>query len=263
MSNHYQSDFTPDYPSVNAKLQVALNNAAIKQLPALKAIATALNLPRLNQLNLSKQVFTMAISDGKMVLDSMHVQLWEGAKAKISGYTALDQSIQYVAKLSIPRKDFGTVNTQLDQLTLEAKQKGLNLQLSDMVDVDVLLSGKFNQPIVKVSLHDAKKNIVDAMKNQLKAEADKALAEAQQMAQKQLEAAKKRATDSLNQIKQKQLDQLAKDKAALEAKALEEKQKAEAAAKQEADRLKQEAKDQLKIQKGKALDGLKGTLKGK
>jgi hypothetical protein len=263
MSNHYQSDFTPDYPSVNAKLQVALNNAAIKQLPALKAIATALNLPRLNQLNLSKQVFTMAISDGKMVLDSMHVQLWEGAKAKISGYTALDQSIQYVAKLSIPRKDFGTVNTQLDQLTLEAKQKGLNLQLSDMVDVDVLLSGKFNQPIVKVSLQDAKKNIVDAMKNQLKAEADKALAEAQQMAQKQLEAAKKRATDSLNQIKQKQLDQLAKDKEALEAKALEEKQKAEAAAKQEADRLKQEAKDQLKIQKGKALDGLKGTLKGK
>ena len=261
MSNHYQSDFTPDYPSVNAKLQVSLNNAAIKQFPALKAISNALNLPKLNQLNLSKQVFTMAINDGKLVLDSMHVPLWEGAKAKISGFTALDQSIQYVAKLSIPRKDFGPVNTQLDRLSNEAKQKGLNIQLTDMVDVDVLLSGKFNQPIVKVSLHDAKKNIVDAMKNQMKAEADKALAEAKVMAQQKLDAATKRATDSLNKIKQKQMDQLAKDKAELEAKALDEKQKLEAAAKQEADRLKQEGKDQIKTQKGKVLDGLKGNLR--
>jgi hypothetical protein len=190
----------------------------------------------------------------------MVLPLWTGAKAKISGYTALDQSIQYVAKLSIPRKDFGEANTALNSLQAQAKQKGLDVVLSEMVDVDVFIGGFFTKPEIKISLHDAKNSLANGVKDQLKAEADKQVQAALDEAKRRANIAKQKTLDSFAKIKQMGIDKINAEKKLAEDKIAEEKRLAEERIKAEADKLKAEADKKLKGAKKKVLDGIKGEL---
>jgi hypothetical protein len=253
LSNNFNQDLSMAYPTVTGNLQLGLADVAIKNLPVLNMIADQLKLSKLKNLNLKNLNFKLSISNGKVIMDSMIVPLWTGAKAKISGFTALDQSMQYVAKLSIPRKDFGEANTALNNLTAQAKQKGVNVTLSDIVDVDVLIGGFFNKPDVKVSLHDAKNAFVNSVKDQLKDQAEQQKQAAIDEAKRRADIAKQKALDSANRVKQQLIDKAAAEKKALEDKALEEKRKLEEKAKEEANKKIQEGK-------GKALDKLKGGI---
>ncbi|MCC6817338.1 MAG: AsmA family protein [Bacteroidia bacterium] len=260
LANNFNQDLSVSYPTVTGFLQMGIADAAVKNLPILNILADKLKLDKLKNLNLKNLNFKLAIANGKVMLDSLIVPLWTGAKAKISGFTALDQSIQYVAKLSIPRKDFGEANTALNNLTSQAKSKGLNITLSDIVDVDVLIGGFFNKPDVKVSLHDAKNSLLNSAKDQIKEQADKQIQAAKDEAKRRAEIAKQKSLDSLNKIKQAGIDKAAAEKKALEDKLAEEKRKAEEQAKAAANKAAEEAKKKAEEEKKKALDKLKGGL---
>ena len=256
LANNFNQDLSVNYPTVSGTIQMGISEAALKGLPILGILADKLKIDRLKNLSLKNLNFKLNILNGKMELDSMILPLWEGAKAKITGYSALDQSIKYVAKLSIPRKDFGTANMALDNLTNQAKAKGLNLAVSDMVDVDVLIGGFFTKPDVKVSLHDAKKNLVDGLKNQITDQIDAKKQALEEEAKRKAAAAKQKAIDSLNNLKQQGIDKLNAEKAAAEQKLADEKRKLEEKAKAEADKAKAEAEKQAKDKLKKGLDGL-------
>lgn len=253
LANNFNHDFSVAYPTVTGTMQMGISEAAVKDLPILNILADKLKLEKLRNLNLKNLNFKLGIANGKVMLDSMVLPLWKGAKAKISGFTALDQSIQYVAKLSIPRKDFGEVNSALNGLAAQAQGKGLNVNLSEMVDIDVLIGGFFNKPDVKVSLHDAKNSIVNSVKDQLKDQANQQIQAAKDEARRKAEAAKQKTLDSLNKVRQATEDKLNAEKKAMEDKLAEEKRKAEEQAKAEADKAKEDAKK-------KALDKLKGGI---
>ncbi len=260
LSNNFNQDLSVNYPTVSGVIQMGIAEAAVKNLPILNILADKLKIDKLKNLTLKNLNFKLNILNGKVNMDSMLLPLWEGAKAKISGYSALDQSMQYIAKLSIPRKDFGVANTALNNLTNQAKAKGINLSLSEIVDVDVIVSGFFTNPDVKISLHDAKKNLVDDLKNQLldQAEAKKQAVIAE--GKRQAEAAKQKAIDSLNRIKQQGIDAANAKKLELEQKAADEKRKLEEKVKAEADKAKADAEQKAK---DKIKGGIDGILKKK
>lgn len=260
LSNNFNQDLSVNYPTVTGALQMGISDAAVKGLPILNILADKLKLDKLKNLNLKNLNFKLAIANGKVMLDSMILPLWTGAKAKISGFTALDQSIQYVAKLSIPRKDFGEANTALNNLTSQAKSKGINVAVSDMVDIDVLIGGFFNKPDVKVSLHDAKNSLINSVKDQLKDQANQQIQAAKDEAKRKAEAAKQKTLDSINKVKQATQERLAAEKKAAEEKLAEEKRKAEEQAKAAADKAKEEAKRKAEEEAKKGLDKIKGGI---
>lgn len=260
LANNFNQDLSVSYPTVTGDIKLGIAGAAIKDLPILNILAEKLKIDKLKNLSLKDLNLKLKISNGKVALDSLLLPLWTGAKAKISGYTALDQSIQYVAKLSIPRKDFGEANTALNSLTAQAKQKGLNVTLSDMVDVDVLIGGFFTKPDVKISLHDAKNSLVNGVKDQLKAEADKQAQAAIDEAKRRANIAKQKTLDSIAKIKQMGIDKVNAEKKLAEDRIAEEKRLAEERIKAEADKVKAEADKKIQDAKKKALDGIKGGL---
>ena len=260
LANNFNQDLSVAYPTVTGGIKLGIAGAAIKDLPILNIIADKLKIDKLKNLSLEDLNFKLNIANGKVALDSMILPLWTGAKAKISGYTALDQSIQYVARLSIPRKDFGEANTALNTLTAQAKQKGLNVALSDIVDVDVLIGGFFSKPDVKISLHDAKNSLVNGVKDQLKAEADKQAQAALDEAKRRASIAKQKTLDSIAKMKQIGIEKLNAEKKLAADKLAEEKRLAEERIKAEADKVKSEADKKLQDAKKKALDGIKGGL---
>jgi len=260
LANNFNQDLSVSYPTVTGGIKLGIAGAAIKDLPILNIISDKLKIDKLKNLSLEDLNFKLNIANGKVALYSMILPLWTGAKAKISGYTALDQSIQYVARLSIPRKDFGEANTALNTLTAQAKQKGLNVALSDIVDVDVLIGGFFTKPDVKISLHDAKNSLVNGIKDQLKAEADKQVQAALDEAKRRASIAKQKTLDSLAKMKQIGIEKLNAEKKLAADKLAEEKRLAEERIKAEADKVKSEADKKLQDAKKKALDGIKGGL---
>jgi hypothetical protein len=260
LANNFNQDLSVSYPTVTGGIKLGIAGAAIKDLPILNIIADKLKIDKLKNLSLNDLNLKLNIANGKVALDSMILPLWTGAKAKISGYTALDQSIQYVAKLSIPRKDFGEANTALNTLTAQAKQKGLNVAVSDIVDVDVLIGGFFTKPDVKISLHDAKNSLVNGVKDQLKAEADKQVQATLDEAKRRAILAKQKTLDSLAKMKQIGIEKLNAEKKLAADKLAEEKRVAEERIKAEADKVKSEADKKLQDAKKKALDGIKGGL---
>ncbi len=256
LSNNFNQDLSVNYPTVSGTIQMGIADAAVRNLPVLSLLAEKLKIDKFKNINLKNLNFKLNILNGKVNMDSMLLPLWEGAKAKISGYSALDQSMQYIAKLSIPRKDFGPANTALNSLTDQAKAKGINLALSDMVDVDVIVSGFFTKPEVKVSLHDAKKNLVDNLKNQLQDQAEAKKQAAIAEGKRQAEAAKQKAIDSLNRMKQHAIDVVNAKKLELEQKATEEKRKLEEKIKAEADKAKADAEQKAKDRIKSGIDGI-------
>lgn len=263
LANNFNPDLSLAYPTVSGNLEMSLNEASIKNLPILNIIADQLKIDKLKNLNLSKVNFKLNIAQGKVMLDSMILPLWTGAKAKISGYTALDQSIKYVAKLSIPRKDFGTANTALNNLTAQAQQKGVNVTLSDIVDVDVIIGGFFNKPDVKLSLHDAKNSLVNGVADQLKAQADKQKQAAIDEAKRRADLAKQKTLDSINRVKDQLNEKALAEKKALEEKVAAERKAAEDKIAAEKRRLEEEARKKTEEEKKKALDKIKGGLLNK
>lgn len=263
LSNNFNKDMSVAYPTVIAGIQMGISDAAIKNFPILNIIADKLKIDKLRNLSLKNLNFKLNVLNGKVGLDSLLLPLWTGAKARISGFYGLDQSLQYIAKLSIPRKDFGEANTALNNLTAQAKQKGLNLDVAEMVDVDVIIGGFLNKPDVKISLHDAKNKLLNNIKDQLKDQLEQKKQAVIDEAKRRAEEAKQKALDSLNKLKQQGIDKINAEKKALEDKAAEERRKLEEKAKAEEERIKQEAAKKAEEEKQKAKDKLKkGVLDG-
>ena len=254
LQNNFNKDLSVNYPTVTGELQMGISGASLKNMPLLNQLASELKITKLNNLSLKDLNFKLKIDNGKVLLDSLKMALWPGANAKISGFSALDQSIQYIAKLSIPRKDFGEANTVLNSLTSQARSKGVNLELSDIVNVDVLISGFFAKPIFKISLADTKKKFLDDVKSQLKDEAELRKKAIEDEAKRRAEIQKQRANDSLMNLKQQAIDRANLEKQKLEEKIRQEKQLAEEKAKAEIEKAKQEA---ARKAKKTILDGIK------
>jgi len=257
LANNFNQDMSVVYPTVTGGIQLGIAEAAIKDFPILNMIADKLKIDKLKNLSLKDLNFKLNILNGKVGLDSMIVPLWTGAKARISGFYGLDQSLQYVAKLSIPRKDFGEANTALNNLTAQAKQKGINLDISELVDVDVIIGGFFSQPDIKVSLHDIKSKLFDNIKGQLLDQAEQKKQAVIDEAKRRAEAAKQKTLDSFNKLKQQGIDKLNAEKKAAEDKIAEERRKAEEKIKAEEEKAKAEAARRAEEEKQKALDKLK------
>jgi hypothetical protein len=257
LANNFNQDMSVSYPTVNAGIQLGIADAAIKNLPILNMIADKLKIDKLKNLSLKNLNLKLNVLNGKVGLDSLLLPLWTGAKARISGFYGLDQSLQYVAKLSIPRKDFGAANTALNSLTAQAQQKGINLDLSEMIDVDVIIGGFFSKPDIKVSLHDVKNKLFDNLKQQALDQLEQKKQAAIDEAKRRAEAAKAKTLDSLNKLKQQGIDKINAEKKAAEEKIAEERRKAEEKVKAEEERIKQEAAKKAEEEKQKALDKLK------
>ena len=262
LENHFNKDMSIAYPTVIAGIQMGISKAEVKDFPILNMIADKLKIEKMKNLSLQNLNFRLNVLKGKVGLDSLILPLWTNARAKISGFYGLDQSLQYVARLTIPRKDFGEANTMLNSLTDQARTKGLNLAVSDMVDIDVIIGGFFSKPDIKVSLHDMKNKLMDNIKDQLKDQLEQKKQAAIDEAKRRAEEAKQKTLDSLNKIKQQGIDKLNAEKKALEEKAAEERRKAEEKVKAEQERLKQEAARKAEEEKQKAKEKLKKGLEG-
>jgi|GEM_PF-6843828 len=110
----------------------------------------------------------------------------------IAGSHGIDQSLDYTLNLVLPRSVMGTqANSLINNLVTQATNKGIPVNVSDSVHLQVLLGGNIMKPTYKTDLQETASRAGAELKDQATA-----------LVKNKVDSAKSTVKDSLNQVKQ-------------------------------------------------------------
>lgn len=255
-------EMTPVYSTMTGQGKLQTTKLIIKDVNTLNKLSEAIKYDKLKQMVIDKILFDYKFIDGKLIVEPFDMKA-NKLKATLGGWTAIDESIDYVLNLEIPRSEFGSAaNDYLNGLVKQANDKGAKFTLGDMVSLNAGIGGTLTNPIIKTNLSETGKNMMEDVKKQIGEEINKKKEELKQeakdQAQKILDDAGKQADKLVSEAEtqaakiKKEAGAAAKkitDEAEKQAKKLEDEGKkngflAEAAAKEAAKKIRNGAKTQ-------------------
>ena len=232
-------DMMPDLSSLTASGIIETLSGKVSGLQPLEKLASTLNVNAVKKLSLKDTKNWFDIEDGKLTLKPFDIN-YQGMDMNVMGFSKFDGGMDIDMKLKIPRQLMesnaagAVAGKGMDWVRGEASKLGVNIKKSKYINVKVNMTGKIDQPKLKVKLLGGSgESLEDTAKNTAKDLA-------------------KQAEDSLRNVANKKLDD-AKAKAQAEAdKRIAE---AKAKAKAEAEKAAQKAKDEIVKKAGEEVGG--------
>ena len=190
LSTNLNEQMIPVHESMNGAGQLNTSKITVNDLNTLLQIAEALKFNTLKKLELDKIGVKFQFIDGKMMVKPFDIH-YKNIKANIEGWTNFNQSIAYVMRLDIPRKELGnSANQLMENLLSEANKLGGNFSLPETISFDVLIGGTLSKPTVKTGLASGGNNLIEKAKEEVIKEISK---EVKEKAQQILDEADKQA----------------------------------------------------------------------
>lgn len=197
-----KSDLTPVLESVNALGILETVNGVMHSFPGLNEAAGKLNLPSLNNVKLDNIKGRFEITNGIVKVNPFDVK-FDDILFNISGLNKLDKTIEYVIHTKIPRSKLDkipagkSVNSGLGFLTDQAKAKGLDINLGEFINVDILVSGPVLKPKVKL---EYKGNEGNSLKKAVEQKADAVIQDTKKKLENEFDVRKKEAEKKAQEI---------------------------------------------------------------
>ncbi|MBK7029102.1 MAG: AsmA family protein [Bacteroidales bacterium] len=259
-----KQDMMPELASLAGAGLLLSDQLLVDNIKTFNLIADVLKIEKLRRPSLDKINLSFDLVDGKATVKPMDFKL-ASYKSNFSGTIGLDQAINFVLNLEIPRSEFGgKANGVLNGLVSDASKKGLKVNLGEMVPVTLLIGGTITDPKITAGIKQAMADVVEDLKQQaiavVQQKKEEVIAKAKVEANKWIDEAEVQAARVLSLAKA-QSDQvlksagLASDKIKAQAdstgnKVIAEGKKngmiAEMAAKKTAEKLKKEADNKSK-----------------
>lgn len=196
----------PDLGTLTGNGSLLLLEGVLNKFAPLEKLATALDINSLKAITLKDVKSYFDIANGKVFVKPFNVKV-QDMNMEIGGKHGLDQSIDYVINMKVPREKLGAkANALVNNLATQASNKGIPVKLSDVISFKVNLGGSITNPSVKTDLAGAGSSLADDMKNQ----AQELLAAKKAAADSAVAAAKSAAKDTLQSVKN-EAKQAAKD----------------------------------------------------
>lgn len=212
MKGKLGEDMMPDMGTLTGEGTLFLIQGFLSKFQPLEKLASTLQVADLQQISLKDIKNYFEFANGKVLVKPFHVKV-KDIDMEIGGMHGLDQSIDYVINMKIPREKLGSQANQLvNNLAAQASNKGIPIKVSDVIDLKVNLGGSLTQPVVKTDLKGAASSLAEDMKSQMqelvdakKKAADSVVASAKQEVKDSLNAVKKQLAQDALQNLQKQL----------------------------------------------------------
>ncbi|MCB0565549.1 MAG: hypothetical protein KDD01_14350 [Phaeodactylibacter sp.] len=224
MDGSLGSDLMPKLESINAEGFLETLNGLIVGFAPAQAIGEKLNIDYLkNNINIANSRNWFTIKNGTLALQEYDAKVKDIAM-KIGGTYNITNKMDLNIKAKIPRKLLeqnaigAAASSGFNLLQKEASKLGLNIQQGEFVNVLINLAGDIQKPQVGLKLlgTDGESTAADAAKDQVKAEAQKAIDEGKQVVKettdKAIDSVKTVATQKAEEAK-KQLEEQAKKEA--------------------------------------------------
>lgn len=161
-----KNDMMPDLTSISVYGLVLSDILRISGTHALTRIADILKIDKLKNPAIEKLNLSFDIIDGRATIKPMDFKLGNYT-ANFSGTTGLDQMLNLILNLDIPRSEFGSkANSVLDGLVKDASKKGVNVTLGDLIPVTVLIGGTFSDPKITTGIKSAMADMAEDLKKQ-------------------------------------------------------------------------------------------------
>ncbi len=193
----------PDLTTITGNGSLLLLEGVLNKFAPLEKLASALDISSLKAISLKDIKSHFDIADGKIFVKPFNVKV-QDMDMEIGGKHGLDQSIDYVINMKVPREKLGSkANALVNNLVTQATSKGIPVKVSDVISFKVNMGGSITNPTVKTDLSGAGNSLADEMKDQAKE-----LVEAKKAAVKDsLQSIKNQAKE---EVKQEVKNQIAK-----------------------------------------------------
>jgi hypothetical protein len=195
----------------------------LSKFAPLEKMASTLNIETLQAISLKDIKTHFEFANGKVLIKKPFTVKVKDIEMEIGGMHGLDQSIDYIVNLKVPREKLGTqANELVNNLASQASSKGIPVNVGETVNLRVNLGGTITNPTVKTDLANMAGSLTDQLKDQAKsfveekkAAADSAVAVAKQAAKDTLQSIKK---DLAEQAKEELAKRLSGEKDTTEKK---------------------------------------------
>jgi hypothetical protein len=193
----------PDLSTITGTGSLLLLQGVLNKFAPLEKLASALDISSLKAISLKDVKSYFDVADGKIFVKPFNVKV-QDVDMEIGGKHGLDQSIDYVINMKVPREKLGSkANALVNTLATQASSKGIPVKISDVISFKVNMGGSITNPTVKTDLSGAGNTLADEMKDQAKE-----LVEAKKAAVKDsLQSIKNQAKE---EVKQEVKNQIAK-----------------------------------------------------
>jgi len=197
MTGNLNGNMMPELSSLTGNGNLLLLQGVLKKFAPLEKLASTLQIDELKSITLKDIKNYIEFANGKVLVKPFTVKV-KDIELQIGGMHGLDQSIDYVVGLKVPRKYIGTQgNNLINGLVSQANNKGIPVKLGETVNLNVKMGGSLTNPTIKTDLKEVAGDAVADLKQQ-----------AVDFAQAKIDSAKAKAKDSLNAVKNQVVNDL-------------------------------------------------------
>lgn len=195
-------DMSPVLSSTQGDGVLELLGANIKGSKTLITLGDALKSDKLKELNIKNTKLQFTIENGRVNIKPFDLNAGI-ATINIGGSSGLDQTLDYVMKLKLPKNFLGASSTGvLNGLTSKLNSNGANYSPTDAINVNALVGGLVSKPTVKLSMADIGSNLKNAVKDVLNTKKDEAIARGKEEAKKRADQILAAAQTQANAVKE-------------------------------------------------------------
>jgi hypothetical protein len=184
-SFNYQSflkqDMMPDLATINCAGVAELLDVSAKNLDFLNKLNEVTKLKTDNQITLKNQKVKFKIENGRLKVEPFDAK-WGDNQMNVSGSNGLDQSLDYLLKMTIPTGKVGeTVVQHLNQLTNKSLSTPQNLK------VDLKVTGTLSNPVITPIGASTDNNLKQQLKEEAKQKVEELKKQTEDLISKQKE----------------------------------------------------------------------------
>lgn len=197
MTGNLNGNMMPDLASLTGKGNLLLIEGVLKKFAPLEKLASTLQIDELKSITIKDIKNYIEFANGKVLVKPFTVKV-KDIELQIGGMHGIDQSIDYVIGMKLPRKYLGTQgNNLVNGLVTQATSKGIPVKLGETVNLNIKMGGSLTNPSIKTDLKEVAGDAVEDLKQQ-----------ATDFAQQKIDSAKQTIKDSVNAVKNQVVNDL-------------------------------------------------------
>ena len=156
----------PDLNSLTGQGNLLLIEGFLKKFAPVDKLAQSLNIKEFESISLKDVKNYIQFTNGKVLVKPFTIKTKE-LDIEIGGMHGLDQSIDYIVNLKIPRSLMGEKgNALVNNLVTQVNSKGVPVKVAEVVNLHVLMGGTITQPVFKTDLKQSASNLAADLKQQ-------------------------------------------------------------------------------------------------
>ena len=197
MTGALNGKMMPELSSLTGNGNLLVLEGFLKKFTPLEKLAAMLQIDELREITLRNIKSYFEFANGKVLVKPFTIKI-KDIEMLIGGMHGIDQSLNYIIQMKVPRKYLGTKgNDLINNLATEATNRGIPVNLGEVVELNIRMGGTITNPTIKTDLAQVAGDAVKELKQQ-----------AVDFVKQKIDSTKQTIKDSLNDLKKQVTDEL-------------------------------------------------------